>query len=222
MTSCTTWDPETLHSPHKNKWEQPEISNLKAPFEKAKALAIEIPLRETMTDGYIDDAISYAVQVANNVLKAQNALPLSVHTVFRPTSPPEIDIREDVLSLRKLEGDGTPSEEKLVLGWILNTRSLTVHLPTDKAIQTPTPRVKSKVMESTIGRLNHIGYILPHARYFLNRLRKLLRRCTKYGPQLINTAERKGFELWIKFIEWASQQGVSFNLISTTTWDIGI
>ena len=37
-----------------------------------------------------------------------------------------------------------------------------------------------KFIESTIGRLNYVGYILPHARYFLNRLRHMHNRCVKY------------------------------------------
>ena len=171
----TSWNPNDLHSPHKDTLQPPEFAPPEEPFSRAKPLAIHIPLRETMTDGYIDDAITFAVQLALNILRAQNALPLSVYTIFKPASPPELNIREDPLSLRKLEGDGTPSEEKIVLGWPLNTRSLSIHLPMDKAqywiteikqILRPNYRVKSKQMESTIGRLNRIGYILPHARYF--------------------------------------------------------
>ena len=179
-----TWDPTVLHSPHTEILQPPEITSADDPFSRAKPLAIHIPLRETMTDGYIDDAITFAVQSETNIMRAQNALPLAVHTIFKPATPTDQKIREDPLSLRKLEGDGTPSEEKIVLGWLLNTISLSIHLPLDKAhfwiteirhMLTPQYQVKSKQIESTIGRLNHIGYILPHARYFLNRIRKLFK-----------------------------------------------
>ena len=139
--------------------------------------------------------------------------------------------RADPLSLRKLEGDGTPSERKLVLGWLLDTREFKIYLPMDKAIGwiaeikeilAPDMKVKTKQIESTIGRLNHVGYILPQGRYFLNRIRYLQKRCEKYGPQKISKLERKDFELWIEFLENASQVGVNLNLISFTKPDCKI
>lgn len=47
----------------------------------------------------------------------------------------------------------------------------------------PVTRVKTKEVESTIGRLNHVGYIMPQGRYFLNKIRHLQTRCEKYGPR---------------------------------------
>ena len=226
-----TWDPDELHSPHAKKLQKPEGNNDKTPFGKAKELEVRIPFREIVCDGYIDDSITVALKKKQNIKRAQNAIPLVVHIIFRPVSSKEYVDRADPLSLRKLEGDGTPSERKLVLGWLLDTREFKIYLPMDKAIGwiaeikeilAPDMKVKTKQIESTIGRLNHVGYILPQGRYFLNRIRYLQKRCEKYGPQKISKLERKDFELWIEFLENASQVGVNLNLISFTKPDCKI
>ena len=53
----------------------------------------------------------------------------------------------------------------------------------------------SKQLESTIGRLFHVGYVLPHARYFINRLRHLLYRNQKYGLQKVPPSVRADLNL---------------------------
>ena len=199
-----TWDPTTLHSPHYTKLQSPEIIDSTVQFTTAKPLAIKIPYRPMWTDGYIDDAITYAVDYSDNVIRAQNAAPLALHTIFRPAIPSEKDIRNDPISERKLEGDGTPSERKIVLGWLLDTRAFRIYLPSDKAVHwiseinrliQPEYRIKTKELESTVGRLNHAAHILPHGRYFMNRIRRLLYRCQQFGPQLANTREKQDFRL---------------------------
>ena len=132
-----------------------------------------------------------------------------MYSVFEPLSINEQVDRADPLSLRKLEGDGTPSERKIILGWLLDTREFKIFLPADKVllwikeideILQGKRRVKAKTIESTIGRVNHVGYIMPQGRYFLNKLRRLQQRCEKYGSQFINVYERKDLELWKDFL----------------------
>ena len=171
-----TWDPTTLLSSHYQKLQSPEVSDPAVPFATAKPLAIDIPFCPMWTDGYIDDAITYVVDYSDNVIRAQNAVLLALHTVFRPAIPSENDIRNDPISERKLEGDGTPSERKIVLGWLLDTRQFKSYLPFDKAhhwiseierITQPYYRVKTKELESVVRRLNHASHILPPGRYFM-------------------------------------------------------
>ena len=144
-------------------------------FAKAKKLEVDIPLREVVVDGYIDDSITIVLEKHDNLKRGQNAIPLLVRGAFRPTSPNEVVERKDGLQLVKLQGEGTPAERKIVLGWLLDTRELKIFLPMDKGlcwlndigeIIAPEARVKSKQIEQLIGRLNHVGYVLPQARYF--------------------------------------------------------
>ena len=99
--------------------------------------------------------------------------------------------RADPLSLRKLYGEGNLSESKTILGWDVNTRTMRIHLPKLKSQEwsldikhliDQTGTVTSKVLERTIGRLNHAGYIIPHSRYFLNRIRYHLKMALRFGP----------------------------------------
>ena len=169
------WDPDRLHSPLSDKLCEPEISSDNIEFEKACELFVDIPWCDITYDGYIDDIIAMALNKADGVRRSQEAVPLAVHSIYRPLCRKEPTTRDDPLSLRKLSGEGTPSERKVVLGWLVDTRAFRIYLPHEKAIlwtteideliKSPT-RTTSKQLESTIGRLNHVGFILPHARYF--------------------------------------------------------
>ena len=95
-------------------------------------------------------------------------------------------------------------------------------LPTDKdrnwiaRIQSilTNDRAHSDEMETVVGRNNHLGYILPASRYFLNRLRWMQKRCEKFGPQKLRISEREELNFWISFIQNSSSKGVSVNNIT--------
>ena len=74
-----------------------------------------------------------ALDMVDNVKRAQNAIPLAAHCIFRPLSQFEPIGRNDIISDRKFEAEETPRENQIVLGWLIDTRSLRVYLPVDKA-----------------------------------------------------------------------------------------
>ncbi len=104
---------------------------------------------------------------------------LAIHTICRPISGDEPVHREDCLSLSKLAEEGTLSESATVLGWKVNTRSLTLSLPADKFNSwrldlskiIDNKKASHEDLETLLGRLNHASGALPLARYFLNRIR---------------------------------------------------
>jgi hypothetical protein len=51
---------------------------------------------------------------------------LAIYTICRPLDPNEPILREDRLSLSKLTEEGSLAEVLVVLGWQLNTRTLTI------------------------------------------------------------------------------------------------
>ena len=64
------------------------------------------------------------------------------------------------------------------------------------------------------GRLNHADYIIPHSRYFLNRLRYRLKIALKFGPQELNKAEKKDLIFLQKILQNISIDGIPIENIS--------
>ena len=78
--------------------------------------------------------------------------------------------------------NGGLSEMKTILGWLSNFRTLTVSLPEHKYIawlnemrqMIRSRRTTKKQLESLIGRLGQVGYIIPWVYHYLSQLRTLL------------------------------------------------
>ena len=220
------WDRTQLNSPYQSRLapRQPYPAKEKENIAQVRELSVYIPNRTAIADGYIDDCLTAAVDIEDEVIRSQEAPPLIVHAIFRPTDPSEPIHRDDNISEKKLKGEGQPSEIKTMLGWIINTRLMRVFLPMDKALawsndiktMLQANRINKKELENTIGRLNHIGYILPTGRYFLNRLRHLLQRCEKYGRQQLQKWETLDLELWLQMIQKVSTTGISTNNLTFT------
>ena len=218
------WNLDDLHSPLLNKLQKPEPLDDSIPFGPAEVLAVYIPSRTSFCDGYIDDFLSVGLEINDEVNKSQQAPTIAVSTIFRPVATDEPIPRDDAISAKKLKGEGTPHEQKTMLGWLLCTRTCKIYLPVDKATAwntdiihlLKTETVSQKTLESLIGRFNHVGYIIPTARYFINRLRHLLFRCEKYGTQKIQKWELEDLKLWQKFLEHTSKSGISFNNVCFT------
>ena len=57
------------------------------------------------------------------------AVPLAIHTLFRPLDKLDPVPRDDPLSLRKLSAESPLEERKTVLGWIVDTRLFKISFP---------------------------------------------------------------------------------------------
>ena len=77
---------------------------------------------------------------------------------------------------KKLRGEGSPDGRKPILGWLINTLLFKKYLVKDKARMwiknlkciLKMNEILTKILKSSIGRLNHAGHILPQGRYFMN------------------------------------------------------
>ena len=221
----TTWDTNITHSPvHKHFQESSTKHTNTTKFGKARKLFVTVPYHPAIADGYIDDIITIMLGTKEWLAKGMHAAPLAVFAMFRPNSPTEPLPRDDPACIRKLKGEGAPDETKTVLGWIIDTRLFRIFLSHDKAKQwridlraiLKRERVNAKTMETVIGRLNHAAYLIPQSRYFLNKLRRLLSRCQKYGPQQPNREERADIHLWHHILDIVSSKGVDINNITFT------
>jgi hypothetical protein len=180
---CAAWDPVDLTSPHALNLQPPESLNDSIPFAQAQCLDVELPPDDWgRVDNFIDDGIVITPHLGNNTSRAIPAMLLAIHTLFRPVDTNERVQRDDCLSLGKLKEEGFLSETPTILGWYINTRSLTIHL-TPKKFQVwaadladiiISKKISYNDMEKTIGRLNHAATACPIMRYFLNRIRHVL------------------------------------------------
>ena len=172
-------------------------------------------------DCYIDDTFGSFLEDDTNSGAA--AIPFILHLLGRPLLPDEPLPREDVVSLKKMIAEGTPSEVLTILGWSIDTRRMLISLPPDKVKAWSTDikknisaqAVTKQDLESLIGRLNHIGFIIPLARHFLNRLRSALRYCEKANRRKVKLTRLQLDDLhhWLTFIDQAGS-GINLNLIT--------
>ena len=160
-------DLNTLHSKIKENLPEAERLDETITFATAKKLFVPVPKRETFIEGYIDDGIGGCVDTGNNLEKLQNAIPLSTEVMFRPITKSEKVKRNNQIDETKLQGEGKPSEKKVILGWEINTRKFSVHLPVQKYLAWNGDLQKViKSEKSTFdqqkkinGRLTHSSYI---------------------------------------------------------------
>jgi hypothetical protein len=130
-----SWNPRNLHSPHTITLPLEDNPEDNSPFTEGLPLDVDIPPDANgKIEMYIDDGITVIPDIGDNRSRGTNAMALAVYTICRPLSPNEPIPRDDCLSLSKLAEEGTLSEVASVLGWRINTRSLSVSLPLDKFI----------------------------------------------------------------------------------------
>jgi len=109
---------------------------------------------------------------------------LASRTLRRPLDPSDIIPREEIISLEKYATEGCMEEQKTVLGWIINSRSLTIALPSHKHCKWRNeiqriiilPKVKAKDLETIPGCLNHVACIFNPMRHFLGRIYQVFYR----------------------------------------------
>jgi hypothetical protein len=178
-------------------------------------------------DDFIDDGIVITPDINENRERAIQAMLLAIHVLCRPLDPNEPILREDCLSLGKLEEEGLLSESLIILGWSINTRSLTIALPPKKFQQwnhdlkdiISRKKTSYKHLESTIGRLNHAAAVCPVMRYFLHRIRKVLltwdtTKTNKKIERYLSKQVLEDLKLWQHDFLPLIHQGMSLNLIS--------
>ncbi len=83
--------------------------------------------------------------------------------------------------MKKIMAEASLEECKMVLGWLINTRSFTTYLPENNVISWSSnidaiisaKKASSKTLHTVEGRLNHAAYAIHTMHHFLSRLRAL-------------------------------------------------
>jgi hypothetical protein len=100
-----------------------------------------------------------------------------------------------LLFLRKLQGEGKREEIKVVWGWDLNSRKLTIARTQGKfeilrkEVQLFLDKVHAPtaILKSSFGRLENAACIMPYMHHFMGRIRKVNNQCVannKSGTKL--------------------------------------
>lgn len=222
---CPFWDPDKLPSPYDKYLPPPKRIDDSTPFGKALEPDVHLPKHQICgVEGYIDDgaiAVLDIPRTKNMVKRARQALPMASHLCFRPLANNEPIPRPDPQSLRKMEAEGRLQETPLIfLGWSIETRPFEISLPQEK-VTSWTSSINSALKQlsitfdeaqTLIGRLNHVGFIIPSARHFLNRIRRLEFIADRHGTAKISDETHKDLLLWTEFLERA-RKGISINLV---------
>ena len=183
LMHCPIWDPQTFPSPLQDKIPKPKRLQDDIPFGAALPADVSLPPDiKGGCDGYIDDGACVVLDSPGNqamVTRTQEAVLMALHLIFRPHADQfEPVARPEMASIRKLLAEGGLEEEMIFLGWFINTRAFLIALP-DYKMQAWTQgiqdilkmdKVKYDDMATLNGRLNHVAFIIPTGRHFLNRL----------------------------------------------------
>ena len=223
------WIPSTLKSPMAEALLTPVYKT--GEFARALPLLINIRARRTYYDVFIDDMIICVLDDEDLLEKATNAIPLILDAIFRPIFKEKIE-RMPILNEAKTNADGRFEEVKTILGWVIDTRELKIHLPEEKTNlwlhETNNMIVKAKGgeriqgadLESLIGKFNHASIIINEGKFFLNRLRyrfKMMNLNWKQHGYLHDT-EIKDLQLWMIMLSYLKEGSIgrSFNHILRT------
>lgn len=226
LLQCKEWDPSTLHSPlqHRLPTEPKQSPNSKL----ATALPIDVdvlPSDNGKADIYIDDGITITVEKddedLSNLNKAAAAVLLAMHVVGRPDDEKDPIKRKNLCSLSKLAAEGTLAEMLVILGWQIDSRLLLVILPYDKFKAWTTSieqmisskRSSFKELESTVGRLGHVTFIIPYMKHFMSRIRAKMKQAQNRRHIKLNSEVVEDLKLHLQFLKFA-HEGINMNLIT--------
>jgi hypothetical protein len=218
-----SWDPATLHAKCQELVPPFHLLDDAVPFTAGLKQVVHIPIDPCGTsDIYIDDFIHATVHLddINNSFWCKCATLLAIDCCSCPKHPHEPIPWEDMEACNKLSAKAGLKEEKIILGWKLDTRGLIVSLPTNKFVAwtkiinltLETGSTMAKELDSIIGRLGHLGLALLTIYHFLSRLRDLQFRAP-HRQKIPLTAEcTNNLRLMINIITMA-HKGISMNAI---------
>lgn len=236
MINDETWDPDSLKSPMTSQIPLPSYAA--GQKTKARPLLYDIDCPDIYIDVYIDDLITLATLSNDNINRARNAIPLALDCIFRRVSEKELNSRPPILAYDKLLAEGNLSETRTVLGWVIDTSTLRMHLSPHKAQRYLTQineiifkahqnqLIKGKDLEKLLGKLLYVAQIAIEGKYFMSRLRYRLKKIqsTPTPPihsKLLKQEEINDLMLWKEIIHDAEHKGRNVNRIANTIPDFG-
>jgi hypothetical protein len=222
----TAWDPDTLHSPLQHLIPRMLSEPDTVPFAEALPTSVTIPKSggNCKADIFIGDLISVILNDGAGCKRGAASSLLAIHMVGRPVASHEPVPRNELTPEKKLIAESLLKEVKTTLGWLFDTRRLLIGLTMEKFaawsasihFMVIVGACSYNNLETLVGRLNHVDFIIPLAQHFMSRLCWLLEgarsgRGVRFRPQVL-----ADLRLWLSFLR-ISFEGISLNLISFRT-----
>ena len=223
LLACDHWDPYWVHSKYVKQVPSPKSLPEEVPF--APALETSVPNMEKdrcSADVFIDDVITVGVDIGDNTEKIMADPCTVIHALAHATEEDTVIPRQDMIAADKNIAEGAPEEVKIILGWEINTRTMSICLPHHKVVAWSAQLEEclkrktsnSKQLQSLLGRLEQVATIIPMFGHFLNNVRSTEIRATSTNrAQTINKRTREDLKLAQKFITKAAR-GVNLNLLT--------
>ena len=205
------WDHQALQSPHQAMiGDTPELEVPDVPLAPASALAVTLPPNDMpKSDCYIDDLSAAFLEW--DFHQGSRIIPFVLHLVGRPITANESLKCDDILLLSKFLTEAMPAEQKMILGWIVDTRHLQIKLPANKHTAW-TAAIHSllmadwatfKELKKLLGCLNHARFVIPLACHFLGRLQMAMFAAQKWCSVKLKDAQHQDLALWLRFLDKA-------------------
>ena len=160
-------------------------------------------------DVFVDDFIGIC-QGNKSKSKVRRSLLHAVDKVFRPNDDDDNQYRREPVSIKKLkQGDCSWHTNKLILGWIINTATMTITLPQHRqerladilsSIPPTQKRISIKKWHKILGELRSMSLALPGSRGLFSTMQKALSTSVA-----LRVALRKGVHGAINDFKWISE-----------------
>ena len=175
------WNPKFLRAPGSELVEKKRILDDDVLFGFRKEVIVDVPVDpKGIADVYIDDTIALGVDMHDSdySLRLENAILLAIHTAARPIHAKEPIPREEMAALTKLLAEARLEQTKMIIGLFFDFRKMLVALPLNKYVAWKADIVKilkcrmktASELDTVIGRLGNIGFIICQIFYFLSIL----------------------------------------------------
>ena len=173
---------------------------------------MDVPIEPRgMVEVYIDDIIGLCVDInsSDNAAQLERAIVLAIQVTARPMHANKPSPREEMVALAKLLAKAGLEETKVILGWVFDFRCMLVLLPETKFVAwseaiseiIQKSEAGTKELGRNLGRMTHLGMILPFVHHFLSRLRDRHERAKNCRKIKITTECTKDLNLMLFFLK---------------------
>ena len=224
LLACEEWNENHVYSNLSDFVPPDEEMNDDIFFAQAEEMAVPVPTKDKGSfDVFIDDFIGVTVDIGNNKERLKLAPGTVIHA-FSNVTEDEIGVdRDHFIARDKCEAEGAIAEERICLGWNLDTRKLLVMLPThkyvawsgdiDKLITRKT--IAHADLLSLIGKLENVITMVKMMGHFMNNLYSLEEKAFAAIPHAVKiTARAKADAKLHKKCLVKARDGISMNLLT--------